>query len=198
MRHLILAAIITLTCVINNFAQTTPKTPQTPNTSSSTSTSYSISISGDEDDNEFSGTSVSIKKSESIYKFRATFNKRKTNEVKDILIKKLGSTSLKTNKGSYSWVKNENGKEVLECKLTKGNLKLIVNKDFASSSFMEMINNLGIHLKDYISGSDSKKERKKDIERAAKDLERAKQDLKRAEEDLERAKKDLERTKKTN
>ena len=126
MRHLILAAIITISCVINNFAQTTPQTPQTPNTNSSTSTSYSISISGDADDNEFSGTSVSIKRSESVYKFRATFNKHKTNKIKDKLIKTLGSKDLKTNKGSYSWVKYEDGKEVLECKLTKGNLKLIV------------------------------------------------------------------------
>ncbi len=117
---------------------------------------------------------------------------------KKVLIDKFGRSDLKINGNDYSWTKQVDGHNVLECKLTKGHLRLVINKDYASASFREMISDFGIYLKDYISGSNSKDEAKKDTERASKDLERAKKELKRAEENLERSKRNLERAKKTN
>lgn len=188
MRNSILITIFSLLFISNACSQTTSKT------STSSSTSYSISIDTD-DDTEYGNTSVSIKRTDAILKLNASFNKERTNKVRDFLLNRLQKDYMKVTGSTHLWTKNSNGEEVFECKLTRGSVRLFVDKEAVSNSFYTKIDKLSTDLKDFISGSDSEKEAQKDSERAQKDMERAKEDLKRAQKDLERAKRDLERAK---
>ena len=174
--------VLALFIVGITYAQTTPKPPKTP----STGTSYSISF--DYDDDKGSNRSVSIKKSENVYKLNARFGKHRTDEIKKMLVKELGKKTMKTSGRTYSWVKYNQGEEVFECKLSQGRLRLFVDKEYAPEKMIEEVVVFGDILKDAISGSDSK-------EQAEEDIRRAKEDIKRAQKDLERAKRQLERVK---
>lgn len=182
MKKIITAVVLGLFTIGSSCAQSTPKPPKTP----STGTSYSISF--DYDDDERSNRSVSIKKSENVYKLNARFGKHRTEEIKKILLKELGRKTMKISGKTYSWVKYNQGEEVFECKLSQGRLRLFVDKEYAPERMIEEMVIFGDILKDAITGSDSKKE-------AEEDVKRAKEDIKRAQKDLERAKRQLERVK---
>ncbi len=183
MTKLITTLVIALFALVS-FAQTESKT----------TSSYSISINTDDDDDGYN-TSVSIKNSDDVLRLKARFNKHKTHKVKEILLKRLGKDDLKINGNTYQW-SNGNDDDEFECKLSDGNLFIIVDKQVVANHFFKEINTLVNDLRYVISGHDSKKEAKKDKDRAKRDLERAQRDLERAERDLERAKRDLERAKK--
>jgi hypothetical protein len=148
-----------------------------------------------DDDSEYGNTSVSIKRTDAILKLNASFNKERTNKVRDFLLNRLQKDNLKVTGSTHSWTKNSNGEEVFECKLTRGSARLYVDKEAVSNSFYVKMDKLSTDLKDFISGSDSKKEARKNSEHAQKSVDRAKESLKRAQRDLERAKQDLERAK---
>lgn len=181
MKHLIFTTVIALFLSSNFFAQKTPTPPETPNKSKGTS--YSITFDTDEEEEN---SSVSIKRNDDIYKFNAKFHESKTGSVKKVLIDKLGKSNLKVDGDTYRWIKSENGEKLYDCKLTETTLKIYVDKEYANSSVVHMIDELGTVLKDTISGTDSKKRAKEDAER----------ELKRAERALERAKREVERIKK--
>ncbi|MBX2827571.1 MAG: hypothetical protein KTR22_05380 [Flavobacteriaceae bacterium] len=184
--------IVSITALIFSMTQLwaqTPPTPPTPPEKTSTGVSYSISINGDDDGTKYSNTSVSIKKTDDIYKLTASFNKNRTQEVREALLENLGKKGLTIKGSSYTWIKNKNGDEVFECKLTKGRLRIFLDRNAVSTSAYEEMVTMGVDLKDLIAGSDSEEEAKKDLERAEKDLERAKRDLERAEKELKKAKK---------
>jgi len=183
MKNVILFISVLVLVSLKAIAQA-PAPPAPPETSN-TGTSYSISINGDDHD-KYSNTSVSIKKTETTYKFTARFNKSRTNEVQDALLKSLGASNLEKKGSTYIWSTYKQGDEEFECKLTKGNLRMTVDKELASAQFYKKIEALGIELKDLISGTDSKATAQKKLERAKKDLERAQRDLQRAEKELSR------------
>lgn len=148
MRVLFISTIIIVSLIAKSFAQTQPVTPETPivtsTTTSSSSSSHTISTSS----NGNSKTSVSVKRNESVYKFRAIFDKSKTEAIKQLLLDKLGKTDvIVSNRNNYVWEKQIDDENVLECKLTKGNLRILVNKNLASSLLMETINDLELELK---------------------------------------------------
>jgi len=194
MKTLFLAFIATLSFSANVMAQSTPKTPEPPQTTSTSSSSYSMSI--DSDDDVSSNSSVSVTISEETYKFRASFHKSKTEALKKIILERLGNENLKINGNTYLWSLNKNNDETFECKLTKGHLRIFMDKEVVSNGFYKKIEALGDELKYAISGRDSKTIAVQDAKRAQRDLERAKRDLERAQRDLERAKRDVERAKK--
>jgi hypothetical protein len=175
MKAIILTSAIVLFLSANLFAQTSTST-------TSKGTSYSITF--DTDDAE-DNSSVSIKRNDDIYKFNAKFHESKTGSIKKLLVDKLGKLDLKVDGGSYRWVKSENGEKLYDCKLTDNTLKIYVDKEYANSKIVAMMDDFGVALKDVISGTDSKKQEKEDAER----------ELKRAEKALANAKRELEKIK---
>lgn len=186
MRTLFLTIALVLFLGNNFYAQTTPTPPETPKVSKSTS--YSITF--DTDDAE-DNSSVSIKRNDDIYKFSARFHESKTGSIKKLLVDKFGKSNLKIVGDTYRWVKNEKGEKLYDCKLTETTLKLYVDKEYANSKIITMMDEFGVVLKDAISGTDSKKEAKENAER---DLKRAERDLARAKRALERAKKQIRKS----
>ena len=186
MRNSILAIAVSIFLVNSVCSQSKPKPPKTPKTTSTKKgTSYSITF--DTDDKE-ENSSVSIKRNDDIYKFSARFHENKVGSIKRILVDKLGNSNLTVSGDTYRWIKKDNEEKLYDCKLTDNNLKIYVDKEYASSKLVDFMDNLGVVLKDAISGSDSEKEEK---ERAEADLKRAQNDLKRAKRNLERVKKNL-------
>lgn len=178
MRTLILTTTAIAFFIVNSVcAQTPPETPK-----KSKGTSYSITFDTDEEEDN---SSVSIKRNDDIYKFNAKFHESKTGSIKKLLIDKLGKSNLKVDGDIFRWIKSENGDKLYDCKLTETTLKIYVDKEYANSKLVAMMDEFGTVLKDAISGTDSKKQAKEDAER----------ELKRAERALERAKKELERVK---
>ncbi len=184
MKHLFLTSVIALFLTNNFFAQKTPTPPETPKTTSSKTKSTSYSITFDTDDAE-DNSSVSIKRNDNVYKFNAKFHESKTGSIKKLLVDKLGKSNLTIDDGIYRWIKSEKGDKLYNCKLTDNTLKIYVDKEYANSKIVDMMDAFGAVLKDAISGTDSKEVAKKDAERALKDAERA---LQRAKRELERIK----------
>ncbi|MFK8058505.1 MAG: hypothetical protein AB8B78_00275 [Polaribacter sp.] len=181
MKHLFLVTVFALFLGNSFYAQTTPKPPKTPSTSTtSKGTSYSITF--DTDDAE-DNSSVSIKRNDDIYKFNARFHENKTGSIKKLLIDKLGKSNLNISGNTYRWIKNEDGEKLYDCKLTDNTLKIYVDKEYANSKIVAMMDEFGTILKDAISGTDSKKEAKENAERELKSAERA---LARAKREVER------------
>jgi hypothetical protein len=182
MKHLFLPTVIAIFLSTSLFAQKIPTPPKTPKTSKGTS--YSITF--DTDDAE-DNSSVSIKRNDNVYKFNAKFHESKTGSIKKLLVDKLGKSDLKVDGDTFRWVKSENGDKLYDCKLTDNSLKIYVDKEYANSKIVEMIDEFGSVLKDAISGTDSEEDAKKDAERALKDAERA---LAKAKREVERLKRE--------
>ncbi len=184
MKTIILAIAIFLFNLINTFGQApaTPIPPSTSHTSRSSSSTYSFTYDTDERD---TNSSISIKNNNDIYRFKASFNKKRTDAVKKMLLHHLGKKNLKITEKTYVWTKNKSGEEIFECKLTNGRLRMFVDKEYATGKFYADIQELGVNLKDKISGSNSKK---LDTRRVERELERAKRELARAKRNLERVK----------
>jgi len=194
MKNLILVATLILS--IGVLAQSTPRTPKTPTTktTSKSNTSYSISMD-DDGDSHSSSSSVSVIKSDISYKLRASFHKSKTENIKKVILDRLGKENIVVKNGTYLWNRIVNGDEVFGCRLSKGHLKIFLKKDEMSAGFNNKIEALGEKLKYAISGTNFKQQVKRDLERAQRDLERAQRDLERAQRDLERTLRDLKRAK---
>lgn len=181
MKKVFLTTVISIFLATSLLAQKTPTPPETPKTG----TSYSITF--DTDDKE-ENSSISIKRNEDVYKFSAKFHESKTGSIKKLLVDKLGKRNLKVVGDTFRWIKKENGDKLYDCKLTDNSLKIYVDKEFANTKFVEMMDEFGLVLKDAISGTDSKKEAK---EKAERELKRAERKLALAKRELERAKKRL-------
>ncbi len=187
--------LVLVTALFSTFglnAQTVPDPPKPPKTTSTSSSSTSYSIEIDTDDDQHN-SSVSISVSDDSYKFKASYHKSKNEGVKAMLLDKLGKSNLTVNGNTYLWVDSQSGEEVFECKLTNGHLRMFVDIEAASKSFMDKINALGNKLKYYISGSDAKKEEAKTAERAKRELDRAEREVARAKRELARAEREAKR-----
>lgn len=189
MKTLLLPLLIASFLTSSLFSQSTPKTPSTPLKVTTTSKGTSYSITFDTDDKE-DNSSVSIKRNDNIYKFTASFHESKTESIKKLLVDKLGNYNLTVSGDTYRWIKTENGDKLYDCKLTDDSLKIYVDKEYANSKVVDMMDEFGEVLKDAISGTDSKEEAKKIAESELKSAER---ELARAKRALEKVKKRLER-----
>ncbi|QOD61900.1 hypothetical protein H9I45_05520 [Polaribacter haliotis] len=189
MKTLLLPILIATFLTTSLFSQSTPITPKTPSKVTTTSKGTSYSITFDTDDKE-DNSSVSIKRNDNIYKFTASFHESKTGSIKKLLVDKLGNSNLTVSGDTYRWIKTENGDKLYDCKLTDDSLKIYVDKEYANSKVVDMMDEFGEVLKDAISGTDSKEEAKKIAESELKSAER---ELARAKRALEKVKKRLER-----
>ena len=134
---------------------------------------------------------VSISNSNESYKFRARFDKSKTDDVKKILLAKLSNKDSRISKKKHLWVENIGGDDVFKCELTKGKVKISLDKDDVSTSYYNKIRALGNELKALIYGTSSKEDSTYAVKRAEKKLKRAKRNLDRAKKELEKAKKKI-------
>ncbi len=194
-KHLILATVLVFSTNIFSQSPTPPEPPK-----SESSSSYSVTVNNEDesihiDSNSVThSSSISETKSDDLYKFKASFDKSKTEQVKQVIMDKLGRDNFSSKISTYKWIKKEKSKNVFECTLTKGRVKIYLNTDEASSSFQHKIETLGEELKFVISGSSHKK----GAEHAKRDLEHANQDLERAKRKVEQAKRRVEQAKKKN
>jgi hypothetical protein len=184
MKHLFLTTVIAIFLTTHFFAQTTSSSKTISKSSSTSSKGTSYSITFDTDDKE-DNSSVSIKRNDNIYKFSAKFHESKTGSIKKLLVDKLGKSNLKIDGDVYRWIKSEKGAKLYDAKLTDNSLKIYVDKEYANSKIVDMMDSFGTVLKDAISGTDSEEEAKKDNKRALKDAERA---LAKAKREVERLK----------
>lgn len=186
LRIILSSVMISLLCgVMQVNAQSAPEPPQTPPTPNSTSSSYSISV--DHNDDKVTNSSVSISKTNDFYKFRARFHESLNENVKTLILKSLGKTNLDVKGNTYLWRTNENGNEVFECKLSKGQLRMSLDKELAYNELHEKIQALGLELKYFISGTSKDDEDAKTTARARRDLEKAERELEQAKRELARA-----------
>ena len=167
---------------------------QPAKTTSSSSSSYSIEI--DDDDDITQSSSISVTKSDDSYKFRASFHNSKTEKIKKAILDKLGKENLTVKGNTYQWNKYNDGDEVFECKLTKGRVRMYLNKDDVSNGFYNKIDDLGQEIKYLISGKSPNVRIQNNADRAKRELERAQRDLERAKRELERAEREAKRAKK--
>lgn len=163
-------------------AQNTPEPPATPEPpKTTTGTSYSVSVDNDKD--ETSNSSVSIKNTNDYYKFRASFHESKNGKLFETLVNSLGRDNLEISGSSYIWTSTQNGDDIFECKLSKGHLRIYLDRNASSAKFYESIKTLGEDLKSQISGKTTKYGRSN----VNRELARAKQELKRAKREAKRA-----------
>lgn len=92
----------------------------------------------------------SITRSSESYDFDAKFDKKKYEEVKDLLIEQLGTNNLQVRGKIYTWNKEKSGKEYFSCKLTSNELNLTLNLEVTGSGFADDIDELGDDLRDVI------------------------------------------------
>jgi len=186
-RTVCLMLVMALLSTFSLDAQTVPDPPKPPKTTSISNSTSSHSIKIDTDNDQHNNSSVSISISDDSYRFKASYDKSKNEGVKAILLDELGEKNLTVTGNTYLWSDRQNGDERFKCKLTKGNLRIYLDKEAASKGFTEKIKKLGVDLKYYISGTSAKKENEKAVDKAKLELERAERELARAKREAERA-----------
>ncbi|GAB5563457.1 MAG: hypothetical protein Wins2KO_05200 [Winogradskyella sp.] len=181
-----IAFIFALFSTLSLSAQTTPEPPQTPNPpQTSSSETRSVATSKNMEGN--SSSSISVATTNESYKFRARYNKSKTEGVKTMLLENLGKDNLKVTGSTFTWTVKSTGGEVFKCRLSKGQLRIFVDKLEASEDFVNKISELGNDIKHYVSGTSALEESKKAKAKAERELERAERELARAKREVERA-----------
>ena len=183
-----LTTILVLFIATKVVAQTPPTTPKTPETSTVTSSTESISSYSGDDSEEYSSSSVSVKSTNSLYKFRASFADKKTANIKQRIQKELSKMKNITTTNSNRWSYFKNDEKVFECKLSEGHLRLFLDKELSSKKMETKIIALGEELKHFISNGSSAKVTKTNLDHAKRELERAEKAYKRAQQNYKKAK----------
>ncbi len=179
--------VFSLTSVV---AQTIPVTPTPPNSSSTTvSTSSTTSRSYSIDDNgKYSSHSIAVKNHNSAYRFKARFDDALTQRVKNRLEKEFSGKSFSKSYDAYFWKIVKNDRNVFECKLDEGYLKMYVDKEMTSEKFQHKIEKLGEEIKYLISDENPEGVKKKALMKAERELERAKRTYDRALQNVKKVK----------
>lgn len=138
------------------FSQSIPVPPVTPTTntvsvSSHTSNSYTSNQKGERDSH-----TIAVKNHNSIYRFKARFNDALTESIKKRLIKEFFEDNFLKSYDAYFWKIEKNDRNVFECKLLEGQVKMYVDKNMTSKEFQQKIEKLGEDLKYIISGETPK------------------------------------------
>ncbi|WP_196896048.1 hypothetical protein [Aureivirga marina] len=145
---------IAIVCVITLFvtelkAQTPPTPPTPPNHSSEThtsSTSSRVSISRSNSRvNGRNNLDISIHNSDDRYKVRASFTRKRTNEIYEKIADVFGKSSEK------KWEKRKEGELIYRITLTKGKLNGVLYKDIANERMITDFEDLFQDIRDYLS-----------------------------------------------
>ncbi|TCI84640.1 hypothetical protein [Tenacibaculum sp. M341] len=184
MKSIQITLLIVLIAVVNVYSQTSVEIPTPPETPS---------ISNSQTQTRSRSSSVSISNSNSQYKFRSRFHKSKKAEIEQQLKEAFSTMEYEEKKGEISWNRYADGEIAFECTLTKGRLRIWLNKKAFSSTFINKIEDLGEDLQNSISNNSSHLQVTKSnsggslsaaqarVERAKKELERSMENLKRVQ-----------------
>ncbi|MGG6230246.1 hypothetical protein [Tenacibaculum sp. SDUM215027] len=180
----ITACIVLIFISEKGFSQSTPVPPTTPGTStvsvsSHTSHSYTSNQKG-----ERCSHTISVKNHNSIYRFKARFDDALTESIKKRLIKEFSEEKFLKSHDAYFWEIEKNNRNVFECKLHEGQVKMYVDKNMTSEEFQQKIEKLGEDLKHMISGEIPKEVKERKLLAAQKRLEHAKKAHDRAIKNL--------------
>ncbi len=140
MKTILITILAVFIGTLNSCAQSFPEPPQPPN-SERTFIQTTSKVS----------SSTSVSSSNSTYKFKSKFQKSKRNGVEDILKNVLEDITYNKTKKGIVWNKLVDGEVAFECVLTKRRLKIIVQKEAVSTSFLAKIEELGEDLREYVS-----------------------------------------------
>lgn len=99
-----------------------------------------------------SSSSISVKDNESYYKFRANFNKEFTSKIRTFLTEELSKLKLSSeNNATSNWGLMIEGKEVFDCKLENGAVRIFVDKENTTKELQNSLKRTGENLKEFIS-----------------------------------------------
>lgn len=194
-------AVLSISIYICSIAATaqTPQTPKTPNvqvsqhsdtSKTTTSTSYNTSVSTDGVEDQNQNVSVSVSNTNHSYSFRARYSGAKDQELKELIIKEMGTNNLTTSNGKLKWSLTSGNEDVYEIELRKGKLTMEVDKNSASPSLVEKIVNLGKSAKTIITG---KSEANIEAEKLQREADRLKREADRMQREADRMKREEER-----
>ncbi|SEC30404.1 hypothetical protein SAMN04489761_2626 [Tenacibaculum sp. MAR_2009_124] len=171
-------------------AQETPEPPQPPTEvhSATEGRSYSYNTSTKRNKRN-SSSSISVKSTNTIYKFRASFNNEVTADVRNFLQNKFKEMKFTNSNGTSFWSVLKNNEEAFKCRVSEGVVRIYVDKEMTSTGFQERIVAIGKELKYVINGESVRESEKARKESAKRRLERAKREYERAERNYERIKK---------
>ena len=97
----------------------------------------------------YSSSSISISSDNDSYSMSARFNNEKTENVLDILNEQLGNKNRTAKRGTWESIKNN--QTAYKIKLTKGRLKIFVNKDLVTANTISLFENLGDKISEAVS-----------------------------------------------
>ena len=160
-------------------AQDFPKTPAT-SSNNDIHTEVTSTVSN----------STSVSNSDNIYKFTSKFHLSKRKGILDILEDELNALEIQKKGNQYLWSKEQYGKTIFECKLSKNTLKIFLDKDESTYQFNKRVKNLGDELRIYISAhkSFSYATSSNSVGDAQVRVDKAKEELKRSLRNLENIK----------
>lgn len=180
----ITACVVFIFISEKGFSQSTPVPPITPSTSTvSVSSHTSHSHTSNRKERRGSHT-ISVKNHNSIYRFKARFNDALTESIKKRLIKEFSEENFLKLHDAYFWKIEKNDRNVFECKLYEGQMKMYVDKNMTSEAFQQKVEKLGEDLKHMISGETLKEVKERKLLAAQKRLEHAKKAYDRAIKNL--------------
>ncbi len=180
MKTILITILTVFICVLNSYTQSFPEPPQPPN-SGVTFTRTTSKVS----------SSTSVSSTGNSYKFKSRFQNSKRTGVENILKDVLKDITYNKTKKGIVWNRLVDGEIAFECVLTKRRLKIILNKEAVSTSFLEKIEELGEDLQEYVSTHKEhtfKNRSERSLARAEIRLKRAKEEMQKSMEYLERIK----------
>ena len=160
--------ILNMVLFLSGNALAIAQTGSTHSDKTSSSTNYSSSDS----DRQNSNVSISSSNTDDSYSFIAKYSGSKDSELKDLIIKEMGSNNLTSTNGKSRWIANSGDEEVYEIELRKGRLTMDVDKNIASPSLVKKIESLGKMAKTIITGKTEASEKAAKMQREADRLKR--------------------------
>lgn len=98
-------------------------------------------------------SSVSVKGTNSSYKFRAFFDEDLTKSVQKLLQKELKGKRFTDTNNSTFWSITKNNEKAFKCKVGKGYVRIFVDKEVMPKQFQNEVEKIGEDLRYIISGS---------------------------------------------
>lgn len=185
MKNLVKLAVVVVLLTANSMNAQTITEPSA--TSKTTSVTVENSTLTHSDYRGSMSSSISVKSTNSTYKFRASFDNDLTKRVRTFLQKELRNIKFTNTNNSSFWMQTKNNEKAFECKVREGLVRMYVDKELTSKKFQTEIKEIEEQLKHIINGTSIKitqKERKKEAKRK---LEVAKRAYEKAKRDYERA-----------
>ncbi|KAB1153945.1 hypothetical protein F7018_15785 [Tenacibaculum aiptasiae] len=175
---------VTITAIFLTAFTLSAQTPPTPPTPPSTSTTYSVTQSttytNSSSNHDSGSSSISVKKTNSTFKFRASYRDKLTNNVSRYLQDNLDGMKFTNTNNLTFWKIEKNDEEAFKCKVSEGGVRIFVDRDLTSRKFQNKIEKIVENLKYIVNNEDPTKAKKKRVKEAEKALELAKEAYKRA------------------